>query len=106
MLLFFLRLVLFVIFQIAYTMSPSQLNELWHYDMWLGHILMDLPLRRCTAIPTEALIEFPAMDQCEFQQLKDQVRKMWIFASYYFTCNKTKHGWGLIFADAFDGNEK
>lgn len=85
-------------------MSPSQLNELWHYDMWLGHILLDIPLRQCTVLPTEQSDQCTGMNEVEFQTLKEQIRKMWIFASYYFTCKNTTNGWGLFFGEEFQNN--
>ncbi|XP_034253862.1 uncharacterized protein LOC117652823 isoform X2 [Thrips palmi] len=82
----------------GYVMSTSQLNDLWHYDMWLGHFIMDLPLRRCKAMPKN-MPNFPEMGFDDFQKLKDQVREMWITASHIFTAKKGPYGWGLFFRE-------
>ena len=84
----------------AYVMSCSQLNELWHYDFWLASVLMDLPLRRCTA-PASELPDFPPMDLIEFTKLKAQVRAMWITASHMLTCRRGIYGWGLFLSEEY-----
>lgn len=86
---------------IGYVMSQSQLNEMWHYDMWLGHVLLDLPLRRCSAVPAD-LSDSNAMNSTDFRILKREVRTMWIRASLYFSCKKSEHGWGLFFGEDFE----
>lgn len=88
---------------VGYVMSCSQLNELWHYDFWLASVLMDLPLRRCTA-PASELPDFPPMDPVEFAKLKAQVRSMWISASHIFTCRRGEYGWGLFLSEEFGQN--
>ncbi|KAK3916212.1 Somatic embryogenesis receptor kinase 4 [Frankliniella fusca] len=86
----------------GYVMSNTQLHNLWHYDMWLGHLLMDLPLRQCSASPISDLPDFPPMDCEEYQKLKHEIRAMWIVASHIFTCKKGDFGWGLFFSEDFD----
>ena len=83
---------------VGYSLSPAQLDELWRYDMWLAYVLMDLPLRSCSAMPA-ASQDFPALSPSEFMALKTQVRAMWIFASHHFAVKMTENGWGLFFKD-------
>ena len=90
----------------GYVMSNNQLSELWHYDMWLATILIDLPLRKCKAIPNNYLPDFPPMDPGEYQNLKNQVRSMWISASHSFKYRKGVNGWGLFFSEDFESNVK
>jgi len=67
---------------------------------------MDLPLRKCTAVPSDLAEDFPAMDSGEFQTLKDQIRTMWIYASHMFKCSKGSYGWGLFISEDFVKNGK
>ncbi|KAJ1518902.1 hypothetical protein ONE63_011488 [Megalurothrips usitatus] len=82
-------------------MSNSQLNDLWHYDMWLAHMTLKLPLRTCIAKPN-CLENFPPMESSKYLRLKDQVRTMWMSASVIFKCRKGELGWGLYFSEEFE----
>lgn len=95
-----------VILDVGYVMSSRQLSDLWHYDMWLGHVLMDLPLRKCTASPSN-LPDLPPMDPADYQRLKNQVRAMWISAqAHKLTCQKGPFGWGLFFSKEFETSDR
>lgn len=89
----------------GYSMSNGQLNELWHFDMEMANLLMALPLRKCCAVP-KALPSLPPMDAEAFQTLKNDVRTMWISASFVFTCQKGPFGWGLFFKEECVSNSR
>ncbi|XP_034246115.1 uncharacterized protein LOC117648059 [Thrips palmi] len=85
----------------GYVMSNDQLSDLWHYDMHLANMTMKLPLRKCSAAPS-CLSNFPRMGSTAFQELKDELKNMWMFAALIFQCRKGERGWGLYFSEAFE----
>lgn len=87
----------------GYVMSTRQLNDLWHYEMFLAHALLDLPLRKCSARPAD-LPDFPAMQQKDFHMLRRHIRSMWVEASFLFSCKKGDYGWGLFAAKDYEQN--
>lgn len=66
---------------------------------------MDLPLRKCTAIPKD-VPEFPPMESSDYERLRNQVRAMWITASQIFTCQKGDFGWGLFFSEDYSNSTR
>ncbi|KAK3920944.1 DNA damage-inducible transcript 3 protein [Frankliniella fusca] len=91
---------------IGHRMSLSQLCELWHFDMLMANTLLDLPLRKCSAIPEDDS-NFPPMDSASFKALKSRIGRMWINASHLFECCKTdERGWGLFVSKDYNKNER
>ncbi|KAK3920773.1 Immunoglobulin superfamily member 10 [Frankliniella fusca] len=91
--------------EIGHTMSPSQLSQLWHFDMLMANVILRLPLRKCSSIPGDS--NSPEMDSKSFQDLKSRIAHMWINASHLFECRKTdEHGWGLFVSDNYNKTER
>jgi hypothetical protein len=76
----------------GHQLSAKQLDELWHLDFTLAHELMCLPLRKCTAIPSEWGTPMPEDD---FRRLKVSIRRMWLRAALIFSCERSGESWGL-----------
>lgn len=79
----------------AYEMSAQQLDELWKYEGFLAHHLLDLPIRTCSAVPNDSWGK--AMPPDEFVRLKTEVRKLWCRAAQELVAFKCEGnaGWGL-----------
>lgn len=90
--------------EIGHIMSPTQLSQLWHFDMLMANVILRLPLRKCSSIPGDS--NSPEMDSKSFQDLKSRIAHMWINASHLFECRKTdEHGWGLFVSDNYNKTE-
>lgn len=79
----------------GYDMSSKQLDEMWRYENILAHYLLDLPLRQCSATPSDKWGK--EMNSVEFLKLNGDVRKMWCRAGQMFVAFKCNGdaGWGL-----------
>lgn len=83
-------------------MSAHQLDEMWHLEFKWANELLELPLRKCSAVPSAW--GTPMKDE-DFQQLKLHVKRMWLRAAIMFKCSYSDvSGWGLKVNDMSEKN--